>query len=233
MSERFFITTQPARDRAVLEGDEARHLTRVLRAKIGDTVSLFDGKGREWPARVASIGRDRVELDTSEPTIDPLSARIPLALAVALPKGDRQKWMVEKLTELGAARLVPLETTRGVAEATASAQARLERVVIEACKQCGRNTLMEIAAGRPLDRLLAEVPAGACAVIAHPGGRPLDAATVSSTATEIIALVGPEGGFTDEELCIADRAGVIRISLGPHILRVETAAIALAARFIG
>jgi 16S rRNA (uracil1498-N3)-methyltransferase len=232
MSERFFITTQPARDRAVLEGDEARHLTRVLRAKIGDTVSLFDGKGREWPARVASIGRDRVELDTSEPTIDPLSARIPLALAVALPKGDRQKWMVEKLTELGAARLVPLETTRGVAEATASAQARLERVVIEACKQCGRNTLMEIAAGRPLDRLLAEVPAGACAVIAHPGGRPLDAATVSSTATEIIALVGPEGGFTDEELCIADRAGVIRISLGPHILRVETAAIALAARLV-
>ena len=112
MSERFFITTQPAGDRAVLEGDEARHLTRVLRAKVGDTVSLFDGTGREWPARVASLGRDRVELDTGEPTIDPLPpAAIPLTLAVALPKGDRQKWMVEKLTELGASRLVPLETT--------------------------------------------------------------------------------------------------------------------------
>jgi 16S rRNA (uracil1498-N3)-methyltransferase len=140
--------------------------------------------------------------------------------------------MVEKLTELGAARLVPLETTRGVAEATASAQARLERVVIEACKQCGRNTLMEIAAGRPLDRLLAEVPAGACVVIAHPGGAPLDVATMPPTATAMLALVGPEGGFTDDELCIADRAGVIRISLGPHILRVETAAIALAARLV-
>ena len=234
MSERFFITTQPAGDRAFLEGDEARHLTRVLRAKVGDTVSLFDGRGREWPARVAALGRDRVELDTAEPTSDPLPpAGIPVTLAVALPKGDRQKWMVEKLTELGAARLIPLETTRGVAEATASAQARLERGVIEACKQCGRNTLMEIAAGRPLDRLLAEVPAGACVVIAHPGGRPLDAATVPPTATAMIALVGPEGGFTDEELCIADRAGVIRISLGPHILRVETAAIALAARFAG
>jgi 16S rRNA (uracil1498-N3)-methyltransferase len=184
MSERFFITTQPAGDRAILEGDEARHLTRVLRAKVGDTVSLFDGRGREWPARVASLGRDRVELDTSEPTIDPLPpSAIPLTLAVALPKGERQKWMVEKLTELGAARLVPLETTRGVAEATASAQARLERVVIEACKQCRRNTLMEIAAGRPLDRLLAEVPAGACVVIAHPGGAPLDVATMPPTAT--------------------------------------------------
>jgi 16S rRNA (uracil1498-N3)-methyltransferase len=232
MSERFFITTQPAGDRAVLEGDEARHLTRVLRAKVGDTVSLFDGRGREWPARVASLGRDRVELDTTEPTVDPVPVAIPLTLAVALPKGERQKWMVEKLTELGAARLVPLETTRGVAEATASAQARLERVVIEACKQCGRNTLMEIAAGRPLDRLLAEVPAGACVVIAHPGGAPLDVATMPPTATAMLALVGPEGGFTDDELCIADRAGVIRISLGPHILRVETAAIALAARLV-
>jgi 16S rRNA (uracil1498-N3)-methyltransferase len=69
-------------------------------------------------------------------------------------------------------------------------------------------------------------------MIAHPGGRPLAADIVPPTATEIIGLVGPEGGFTDEELCMADRAGVIRVSLGPHILRVETAAIALAARFV-
>jgi len=232
MSERFFTPVPPAGNRAVLEGDEARHLTRVLRAKIGDAVSLFDGTGREWPARVVSLGRDRVELDAGEPQTDAPPHGIPLTLAVALPKGDRQKFMVEKLTELGAARLMPLETTRGVAEATAAAQTRLERVVIEACKQCGRNTLMEIAAGRPLDRLLAELPSGVCVVIAHPGGRPLDAATVPPTATSIIATVGPEGGFTDEELSIADRAGAIRISLGPHILRVETAAIALAARFV-
>jgi 16S rRNA (uracil1498-N3)-methyltransferase len=232
MSERFFTPSPPAGSRAILEGDEARHLTRVLRAKVGESVVLFDGTGREWPARVAAIGRDRVELDAGEPQADTPPHGIPLTLAVALPKGDRQKWMVEKLTELGASRLVPLETTRGVAEATASAQARLERVVIEACKQCGRNTLMEIAAGRPLDRLLAEVPAGACVMIAHPGGRPLDATTVPPTTTEMIALVGPEGGFTDDELATADGAGVIRVSLGPHILRVETAAIALAARFV-
>jgi 16S rRNA (uracil1498-N3)-methyltransferase len=232
MSERFFTPVPPAGDRAILEGDEARHLTRVLRAKVGDVVSLFDGKGREWPARVASIGRDRVELDAGQPHADATPNGIPVALAVALPKGDRQKWMVEKLTELGATRLIPLETTRGVAEATASAQARLERVVIEACKQCGRNTLMEIAAGRPLDRLLAEVGSGACVVIAHPGGRAFDAAAMPTATTEMIALVGPEGGFTDEELAVAERAGAIRVSLGPHILRVETAAIALAARFV-
>jgi len=232
MSERFFMPVPPVAGAATLTGDEARHLTRVLRAKVGDAVVLFDGMGHEWSARIVSIGRDRVELDTAEPLSNPPANGIPLTLAVALPKGERQKWMVEKLTELGAARLVPLETTRGVAEATASAQARLERVVIEACKQCGRNTRMEISSGRSLDRLLAAVPADACVVIAHPDGRPLTADIVPAAALEVIALVGPEGGFTDQELTAAEHAGVIRISLGPHILRVETAAIALAARLV-
>lgn len=230
MSERFFIPIPPTGDHAWLEGDEARHLARVLRAKVGDAVSLFDGRGHEWSARVASLGRDRVAFDAVEPREGVCPQGVPVTLAVALPKGDRQKWMVEKLTELGTSRLVPLETTRGVAEATASAQARLERVVIEACKQCGRNMLMEVTPGRPLARLLEEAAASRCVLIAHPGGRRLEAASIPPGTAEIVALVGPEGGFTDEELTAAERAGAIRISLGPHILRVETAAIALAAR---
>jgi 16S rRNA (uracil1498-N3)-methyltransferase len=232
MSERFFLSMPPRDGRAVLVGDEARHLARVMRCTVGDEVVVFDGSGTSWRARVASIGRDEVMLDMGEAVTASRLTRVPLTLAVALPKGERQKWLVEKLTELGVERLVPLATTRGVAEATPAAVERLSRGVIEACKQCGRNTLMEVAAGRSLNRLLAEVPAGACVVIAHPGGRLLDDAAAPPATTEVIALVGPEGGFTDEELCIADRAGVIRVSLGPHILRVETAAIALAARFI-
>jgi 16S rRNA (uracil1498-N3)-methyltransferase len=250
MSERFFLATPPQGGSAVLDGDEARHLARVLRARVGDVVTLFDGRGRAWQARVTRIARDTVELEAVEPNavepnaVEPTAvARFAgepappragprLTLAVALPKGERQKWMVEKLTELGVARLVPLETARGVAEATASAAARLERQVIEACKQCGRDTLMEVAAGRPLDRVLADLPAGARGVIAHPHAPPLEAAAVHAGATEVIALVGPEGGFTADELAAADRAGAVRVSLGPHILRVETAAIALAARLV-
>jgi 16S rRNA (uracil1498-N3)-methyltransferase len=242
MSERFFLATPPRGGKAVLDGDEARHLARVLRARVGDTVTLFDGRGRAWQARVTRIARDTVELETVEPSTveraagEPTEATPPagprLTLAVALPKGERQKWLVEKLTELGVARLVPLETARGVAEATASAAARLERQVIEACKQCGRDTLMEVAAGRPLDRLLADLPPGARGVIAHPHAPPLDAAAVQAGATEVIALVGPEGGFTADEVAAADGAGLFRASLGPHILRVETAAIALAARLV-
>jgi len=231
MSERFFTTAAPQDGRALLTGDEARHLAKVLRAREGDAVVLFDGRGRSWPARVTRIGRDSVDLDAGDPVVDAASAAVRLTLAVALPKGERQKWMVEKITELGVGRLVPLETTRGVAEATEGARARLERGVIEACKQCGRNTLLEIAAGQTLAQLLSDRTEGVHLVIAHPGGGPLDAA-VPATATGVIVLIGPEGGFTDEELAAVDRAGASRVSLGPHILRVETAAIAVAARLV-
>ena len=218
MSERFFIDTLPLGNQAVLKGDEARHLTRVLRAKIGDAVRLFNGRGSEWPAQVVQIGRDTVSLEIGAACVDSPSDSRLLTVAAALPKGDRQKWMVEKLTELG------------VGEATAGAQARLERGVIEACKQCGRNTLMEVAAGHTLDQLLAAIPAGTYGLIAHPGGSPLNTGALRA-ATAVLALVGPEGGFTDDELVAADRSGLVRVSLGPHILRVETAAISLAAQF--
>jgi 16S rRNA (uracil1498-N3)-methyltransferase len=149
---------------------------------------------------------------------------------VALPKGERQKWLVEKLTELGVARLVPLETERGVAEATPAARERLRRGVIEACKQCGRNRLMEIGAPRSVAGAIADMPAGSRVVIADPGGAPLDSIGLVAGAASALALVGPEGGFTAAELAAAEAVGGVRASLGLHVLRIETAAIALAAR---
>lgn len=232
MSERFFLATSPRGSTASLTGDEARHLARVLRAKVGDTVRVFDGSGTEWPARIDAIGRDRVDLAVGEP-IAPVAKNGPLlTIAVALPKGDRQKWMVEKLTELGAARLVPLVTARGVAEATPSAIERLKRSVIEACKQCGRSTLLEIGEPMPLAACVAGKPAGSLGLVADPGGIPIGNAISPSLSRDdlgVLALVGPEGGFTDEELAAAVAAGFTAVSLGPHVLRVETAAIAIAA----
>jgi 16S rRNA (uracil1498-N3)-methyltransferase len=228
MSERFFLATPPVDGRAELVGDEARHLARVLRAAIGDAVAVFDGSGLEWPARVVTIGRDQVTLAVGESLPAQTATGPRLTLAVALPKGDRQKWLVEKLTELGTARLVPLVTARGVAEATESARGRLARGVIEACKQCGRNTLMEIGAAATLETLSALLPSDAIRLLAHPGGRAFDE-FVRPDAHDIVAAVGPEGGFTDEEIASAERGGFQRVSLGPHILRIETAAIAIAA----
>lgn len=229
MSERFFLTAPPRAGHATLTGDEARHLARVLRCRIGDEIRVFDGSGLEWPARVTAIGRDAVELAVGEPTTPAAHAAVQLTLAVALPKGERQKWLVEKLTELGVARLVPLDTTRGVAEATPAAIERLRRGAIEACKQCGRTTLLEIAHPRSLSDLLGERAANARLLVADPGGPPLDLALVAAGG-EVIGCIGPEGGFTGEELATLAAAGAERVGLGAHVLRVETAAIALAAR---
>jgi 16S rRNA (uracil1498-N3)-methyltransferase len=225
MSERFFLAEPPSHGRGRLVGDEARHLVRVMRCRVGDEVVAFDGRGTSWRARVASIGRDEAVLDLGAAVVEAATRDAPLTLAVALPKGDRQKWLVEKLTELGVPRLVPLVTTRGVAEATPAAVERLGRSVIEACKQCGRDTLMAIAEPRTVAEVVAAHRAMGGIVVADRGGAPL-----AGFDRPVVALVGPEGGFTAEELVAVEAAGGRRVSLGPHVLRIETAAIALAAR---
>jgi len=225
MSERFFLAEPPSHGRGRLVGDEARHLVRVMRCRVGDEVVAFDGRGTSWRARVASIGRDEAVLDLGAAVVEAATRDAPLTLAVALPKGDRQKWLVEKLTELGVPRLVPLVTTRGVAEATPAAVERLGRSVIEACKQCGRDTLMAIAEPRTVAEVVAAHRATGGIVVADRGCAPL-----AGFDRPVVALVGPEGGFTAEELVAVEAAGGRRVSLGPHVLRIETAAIALAAR---
>ena len=229
MSERFFLTDAPRSGRAVLAGDEARHLARVVRARIGDEVVVFDGHGTEWPARVVELGRDTVALEVGPPRSTPPATRPRVTLAVALPKGERQKWLVEKLTELGVDRLVPLVTERGVAEATPAALERLGRGVIEACKQCGRNTLMEIGAPTEPAAACAAVPAGGSVILCDPRGPSLAWESLRAVAA-VVVLVGPEGGFTPEEIAAAAAAGAERAGLGPHVLRIETAAVAAAAR---
>jgi 16S rRNA (uracil1498-N3)-methyltransferase len=231
---------------------EAQHLAKVMRAKPGDEVSLFDGSGQEFTARVSAIGKSTVELEIVERRQTDRELKQALTLAVSLPKGDRQKVLVEKLVELGVTRLIPLDTAWSVAEGTPAALLRLRRQVIEASKQCGRNRLMGIAEPLSLQSLIqqasplaATAPAeGASApptfhaplarsrlttercVLAHPSGVPF--ASSNQTGPAIVA-VGPEGGFTDDEVAAAATAGWEIVSLGPRILRIETAALALAA----
>ena len=228
MSERFFLSAPPREGRGLLTGDEARHLARVMRCKVGDVVAVFDGSGVAWQGRVASIGRDEVTLELGAAVASSRQPAVPLTLAVALPKGERQKWLIEKLTELGVEQLVPLVTSRGVAEATPAAVDRLRRGVIEACKQCGRDSLLSIGEPRTITELVAAPREDALLVVADRDGEA--ATTLLAEARAVVALVGPEGGFTAEELALIEAAGGRRVTLGPHMLRVETAAIALAAR---
>ncbi|MEM6329699.1 MAG: 16S rRNA (uracil(1498)-N(3))-methyltransferase [Planctomycetota bacterium] len=227
MSDRFFCDTPITGGSAELTGAEAHHLLHVMRLKVGDAVTLFDGGGAEFHARVTRCGRReaalevlaRHEIDRELPT--------PLTIAAALPKGDRQRWMVEKLTELGATRLDLIETERSVARLAGGGIERLRRVVIEACKQCRRNRLMQVSGPTAWPAYAARQTA-AGRFIAHVAeGEPPAAAAFAGAAGMVIAI-GPEGGFTSDEHARAVESGWATLCLGPRVLRTETAATAAA-----
>lgn len=231
VADRYFVETPIIGDRAQLTGDEAHHLLHVMRGKVGQPATLFDGSGAEFLARVERLGRNEVELAIVERAMVDRELPLELTLAVALPKGDRQRWLVEKAVELGVARLVPLETARGVAQPIDKAVTRLRRAVIEASKQCGRNRLLEIVAGQTWSEFSSSAgPPGSLRVLADPSGQ----ANVSEVLRRDLkihslqAAVGPEGGWTEVELSLARDRGWQVVGLGPRILRVETAALAIA-----
>lgn len=237
MSDRYFVESPIVSDRAVLAGAEAHHLLHVMRAKAGARVTIFDGSGWEFEAVVGRTGRSEVELAIAGRQQIDREAPIAVTLGVALPKGDRQKWLVEKVVEVGVSRLIPLQTARGVAQPVENALERLRRGVIEASKQCGRNRLMEIAEPKTWQEFLGENQSAAYRLVAHPDGgtrRPwVHGARQPTVPGKAAIAIGPEGGFTDEEVALTVAQGWQAVDLGPRILRVETAALVLAAQVIG
>ncbi len=230
MAERFFIDHPVAGDRAVLAGPEAHHLIHVMRAKPGMRVVLFDGSGAEFTAEVCDVRRSEVGLAVVDRKLVDRELPLRLVLAVALPKGERQKWLIEKAVELGVSQVVPLETARSVAQPVEQALQRLRRTVIEASKQCGRNRLMELSQPRTWEELLTSTADISRRLLAHPGGvRDSSFLLPPSSFFSVALAIGPEGGFSPDELRMASEAGWQQVALGSRILRVETAAIFLVA----
>ena len=229
MADRYFCESPITGDQVVLTGPEAHHLVHVMRAGPGTRVVLFDGSGVEFPARVQRVGRSEIELAILGRQEVDRELPVSLTLGVALPKGDRQKWLVEKAVELGVTEIVPLVTERSVARPKEQSLARLRRAVIEASKQCGRNRLMQIEPPRAWNDFVAETAGIDCRLVAHPGGSTLDSENIRSRDLQhIVAAVGPEGGFSDEEIALAEQSGWRKINLGSRILRIETAVLLLA-----
>lgn len=227
---RLFVVPELAEGAMVtLEGNPAHYLARVMRVAAGDTVILCDDITGEWAAEVAYAGKRHVDVRV----IRQLRGRehVPdFWLCPALIKRDRFYMVLEKATELGAARIVPVITRRSVVD-----KLNLERaqtVVVEAAEQCARTALPELAAPAPLDRLLRDWPAGRLLFFAdEQGGAPVGDALRESEMAAI--LVGPEGGFDDAERAAIRQLPQARpISLGPRILRAETAALAATALFM-
>jgi 16S rRNA (uracil1498-N3)-methyltransferase len=206
---------------ARLDGDEIRH-ARARRLRAGDAVVLVDGSGREAAAVVTRVARDGVEVRVESVVLSAADHLGPIHLLVAAVRPDRLAWIAEKATELGVARLTLVSSARAQAfRASGSAAARLERVVREAAKQCDRSDWPRIEGPIPFaDAVRRE---RATRFVLDPGGEPFPA---KLPAGPTALLVGPEGGWTEDELGAAIAEGWAAVSLAAGKLRAETAAVA-------
>jgi 16S rRNA (uracil1498-N3)-methyltransferase len=205
-----------------LDSGQANYLGNVMRLKIGDEALLFDGASGEWLARVAEAGKKRMTLSIERRTGE--QEAVPDCwLAFAPVKRSPTDWLVEKATELGIARLLPVTTRRTIVERVKLE--RLEAIAIEAAEQCNRTTVPDIAEPIALDNFLKGRDPGRTLYFADEGGG--EAAAGAFKPGPAVLLTGPEGGFTGKEReAIRAAPNVVAVSLGPRILRAETAALA-------
>lgn len=210
----------------ILEGGEARHLSQVLRIKAGETIIVFDGEGRRAPAEVLSVSRDQVSLQLGKAFAfpPPLPA---ITLAQAIPKGKNMDLIVQKSVELGVAAIQPLITRHTIVQPGEGKSEKWRRSALEACKQCGQDTLPEIADPLGFEPWIArQAAAPGLKLIASlaPHTRSFRKVLRENPGTDLVTfLVGPEGDFSAEEISAAINAGFVPVSLGSIILRVETA----------
>ncbi|MBI1345229.1 RsmE family RNA methyltransferase [bacterium] len=229
MRPRFWIEPALTSGLHLLPETEAHHARHVLRLAVGDPIEVFDGRGASAEALIAACDKKRVQIDVGTVSTTPEPATR-LTIATAVPKGERMDWLVEKATELGVSRLIPLRTSRSSVDPRDSKLDRLRMQVIAACKQSRRNHLMELEPVVDFAEFLRSQTQPW--FIAHPGGQPLAGVLcdhVPHPQPELVMAIGPEGGWTDEEITLAEAAQARRIALGSTILRVETAVLAVAA----
>lgn len=233
MSERFYLNSPLALGLVELTGPEAHHLATVSRLRPGDRLCLFNGDGHEYPARLVAAGKRAVTLDVVGKDSPDRELPFHLEVAAPIPKGDRAQFLVEKLTELGVRRYCPVMCARSVIHPGAGKLEKLQRHVIEASKQCGRNVLMDIAAPTTWADYCRAGNPSEFRLLAHPGaGADWPALDVGNDKVHARLAVGPEGGFTEEEIRAAMAEGWRTVSLGPRVLRLETAALVFATALI-
>lgn len=217
-----------AHSRVTLPESAARHLIRVLRLKSGAALVLFDGSGERFDAVLGSNDGARLSVEVGESLGTDTPPRVPITLVQAVARADSMDLIVQKATELGVQQIVPVITQRSVVrldeERGKKRRRHWQAVAVSACEQCGRNLLPKIEAPRSLDAYLDNAESGLRVVFDQTTETPLNELPVPSDALTL--LVGPEGGLTAEEVEAASRKGFGRASLGPRILRAETAAIA-------
>ena len=224
-----------AGSRQTIEGDAANHIARVLRLQQGDALILFDGRGGEHAARIEELRKGAVIVAVGDRSSPQRESPLSLTLAQGVSRGERMDWVVQKATELGVTRIVPVLSERTVVRLDAK-QAQRKRlhwqgIAIAACEQSGRDRLPDIAEPLTLAAFLAgflgngNVEARTSRVLLSPTGS-LRIADLPRPDAGVVVLIGPEGGLAEAEQRAALAAGFVAARLGPRVLRTETAAVA-------
>lgn len=218
--------------RVRLSPEESHHLLRVLRLTRGDPAYLFDGCGREFQCSFVEVEGKRAVLEVVASLGDEVESPLHLTLAQALTKGEKFDWIVQKATELGVSRIIPLASEHADLklnrEQADKRVERWQRISLEALKQCGRRRLVEITSPLTPAELLAdsEERPGVSLFFNERGGSSINEALDNITDKgAVAALIGPEGGWSDREIALLEARGCLAISLGRRVLRTETAAL--------
>jgi 16S rRNA (uracil1498-N3)-methyltransferase len=211
-----------------VDGTAANHIARVLRLRVGDPLTLFNGRGGEHAAAVEELGRDTVLVGVREHRELERESPCELTLAQGISRGERMDWVVQKATELGVSRIAPIFTERSVVHLDDEQAARKVQhwrsIAIAACEQSGRNRVPEVSKPTALYEWLERRDTHVTALLLSPGAA-IRMADISPTGARITVLIGPEGGLADIEQETAVKSGFTAVRLGPRVLRTETAAV--------
>jgi 16S rRNA (uracil1498-N3)-methyltransferase len=230
MNPRFYISTPLAQGHMLLPKEVARHVA-VLRLADGDAITLFDGRGGQWQAALRIAGK---EISADVQTHDPQdrAPALPVTLVQAMTSTDKLDYIVQKCTELGVARVLPFAAARSMVkldgERAAKRVAHLQAVAIAACEQCGMNRVPQVAPIQSLSQSIAQLQSEGAQIItlALQDAQPLHQLPKPVGTQPVAIVIGPEGDFAPPELALLDAAKAIRASLGPRVLRTETAGLA-------
>lgn len=210
-----------------LEPGPSQHIARALRMRAGDAMILFNGQGGEYPAEITAIDKKTVTVLTRAQEMRESESPLTIHLGIAVSRGDRMDWIVQKATELGVCEVAPLFTERTEVKLSGERADKKNRhwqqIASSACEQCGRNRLPTIHSLQTLDSWLSTTRAEQKFVLHH---RPAPAMVATQEPTSIALLVGPEGGLSALEIAAAERVGYQSMRLGPRVLRTETAPLA-------
>lgn len=224
---------------AIADSQQVHHLKNVLRVEAGDELVVFDGRGQQYLCQVQSVAISSVTVRVLKPLPAHSRQLIELAVACAIPKQTKMDDIIDKLTQLGVQRIIPMDTERVIvrldAKKALARQQRWEKIALSAVKQSQRNTLVTVDKVRTFDEVLAaSARYGLKLIPALIGDRILlkDALAARQPDAPVLVMIGPEGDFSPAEIDAAQKKGFIPVSLGETVLRVDTAAIACAAHIL-